>query len=95
MEQIDRKFRFVAVNPVNGKVYTEDNAVVFVAKDKAVPAMLQAYKLECARIGTNSEHIISVGLLQERVERYQADVESRVPDTVGGEIARCIEGKGL
>lgn len=88
--KIDRKFELLAVNPVTGKIYTEDNAMVFCAKDKAVPAALKAYRTECERIGANPEHILSVSLLIERVEQYQLVIESRVPDTVGDEIRRCI-----
>jgi hypothetical protein len=93
MEKIDRKFQILAVNPVNGKVYTDENALLLCAKDKAVPAALRAYKEECERIGANPEHVESVGLLLGRVEEYQAEVESRVPDTVGDEIPRCL-GRG-
>lgn len=92
MRIIDRKFQLLAVNPVNGKTYTEDNAMVLCAKDKAVPAALRAYLVECERLGANPEHLESVGLLIERVEDYQRRVESRVPDTVGDEIPRCISG---
>ena len=94
MEVIDRKFKLLAVNPVTGKIYTEENAMVFCAKDAALPATLQAYLVECARIGANPEHLQSVGLLIERVVAYQREVQSRVPDTVGLEITRCLDGVG-
>lgn len=96
MEIIDRKFQLLAVNPVNGKIYTEANAMVFCAKDAALPAALKAYRQECLRIGANPEHVESVGLLIERVEQYQCEVQSRVPDTVGMEIeiTRCLDGVG-
>ncbi|MHB1183368.1 MAG: hypothetical protein ACYC4A_01530 [Desulfobulbia bacterium] len=92
MDRIDRKFKLLAVNPVTGKIYTEENAMVFCAKDAALPAALQAYLVECARIGANPEHLQSVGLLIERVVAYQREVQSRVPDTVGLEITRCLDG---
>ncbi|HAS55438.1 MAG TPA: hypothetical protein DCS42_15545 [Nitrospiraceae bacterium] len=95
MEKIDRKFRILAVNPVNGKVYDESNSLLLCAKDKAVPAALAAYELECIRIGANPEHILSVNLLRMRVQGYQEEIESRVPDTVGDEIPRCIQGEGV
>lgn len=95
MGVIDRKFKLLAVNPVTGKIYTEENAMVFCAKDKALPAALQAYLVECARIGANPDHLKSVGLLIDRVVEYQREIESRVPDTVGDEIPRCIDGVGL
>lgn len=92
MEKIDRKFQLLAVNPVNGKIYTEEDAMVFCAKDAALPAALKAYGDECQRIGANPEHLESVALLIARVEQYQQRIESRVPDTVGDEIQRCIHG---
>lgn len=95
METIDRKFKLLAVNPVNGKIYTEKDAFVMCAKDKAVPAALDAYIRECHKIGANPEHIASVSLLLRRVEEYQRTTESRVPDTVGEEIPRCLHGKGV
>ena len=93
MEKIDRKFIFEALNPCNGNVYTAQNAFVLCAKDKAVPAALRAYLRECIDLGANVEHVKSIGLLIGRVERYQAEVESRVPDTIGAcELARCLHG---
>lgn len=92
---IDRKFKILAVNPVNGKIYTEENALLLCAKDKAVPAALKAYREECIRIGANPMHVESVGLLLRRVEQFQAENESRVTDTVGDEIPRCLDGIGL
>lgn len=95
-EIIDRKFKFLAVNPCNGKTYTEKNAVIFCAKDKAfIPALL-AYHAECVKIGCETEHLKSVSMLITRVANYQQDIESRKPDTnLTCEIERCIEGKNL
>jgi len=91
---IDRKFKFVATNPCKGNVYTEENAIVFVAKDKAVPRMLRAYIIKCQELGCGAEHIESAELLAKRVEEYQQNVECRTPDTeTDCEIARCINGK--
>ena len=84
----------MATNPCKGNVYTEENAIVFLAKDRAVPKMLQAYKDECRAVGCAESHIESVDLLLDRVIEFQTDVESRVPDTEGEcEIDRCIHGK--
>jgi len=93
---IDRKFKFVAVNPCNGKHYTQEDAVVFCAKDKALIPALERYAEECRVIGSNPEHIESVLLLVGRVKDYQAAFGARVPDTVGDcELARCIDGYGV
>ena len=92
-EVIDRKFIFKAVNPCNGKEYTEENALILLAKDRAVVPALEAYAKSCAEIGANPEHIGSIGLLIDRVREYQGTVEMKTPDTIGEcEIARCIDG---
>ena len=91
MEVIDRKFKFVATNPCKGSVYTEENAIVFLAKDKAVPEMLSFYSGICKSLGCGEEHLESIRLLRERVNDFQATVECRVPDTdTPCEIDRCI-----
>jgi len=94
MEVIDRKFEFTALNPCNGHVHTQKDALVLCAKDAAVVPALKAYRDECARLGCNEEHIASINLLIERVQRYQILIEMIVPDTVGKcELERCLEGK--
>lgn len=72
------------------------NAIVFVAKDKALLPTLRTYASECSSIGANDEHIASIMLLIERVQEYQRDIEVKVPDTIGDcELNRCISGKNL
>jgi len=94
MGNIDRKFKILAVNPVNGKIYTEENAILLCAKDAAVPSALAAYLEECVVLGANREHIESIELLISRVEDYQEKIEWRIPDTVGEEIERCTRQPG-
>ena len=95
MRKIDRKFKILAINPVSRKIYDESNSLLLCAKDKAVPAALKAYQEECVRIGAAPEHIESVRLLLERVQLFQAENECRIPDTVGAEIPRCLQGDGV
>ena len=92
---IDRKFIISAYNPVTFKTYSSHDAILLCAKDAAVLAALQAYQAECMRIGANPEHVESIGLLIGRVEDYQRQIESRVPDTIGAEIGRCLFGAGV
>ena len=89
---IDRKFVFTAVNPVNGKKYDQTNAVVFCAKDVCLIPALRAYVHACVENKANLEHIQSIGLLIDRVQEFQNDIECRIPDTVGDEIERCVHG---
>jgi len=100
MEKIDRKFHFVATNPCKGDVYTEENAIIFCAKDAALVPTLETYYHECKALGCRKEHLESIDLLIERVRRFQAIGKDKkhfhVPDTdTDCEIDRCIGGKGL
>ncbi len=90
--KIDRKFRLLAINPVTGKHYSEQDAIVLCAKDAAVPAALEAYRDKCIELGANIEHIHSVELMLRRVLDFQKKRGGgRTPDTVGREIPRCIK----
>lgn len=91
---IDRKFKFVATNPCKGNAFTEENAIVFLAKDRAVPGMLLDYYDRCEDMGCGADHLESVALLQDRVVEFQKHNESKIPDTeTPCEIDRCIGGK--
>ena len=93
MEIIDRKFKFVATNPCKDNVYTEANAIVFCAKDEALPFALNAYLEKCISLQCGDSHIESIELLLQRVVKYQREVETRLPDTeTACEIDRCIGG---
>lgn len=91
---IDRKFKILAVNPCNGKVYTHENAMLFCAHDAALISTLNFYKKECVALSCDEHHIKSVELLIERIVYYQEKVNLKIPDTnTECEIKRCIEGK--
>lgn len=93
---IDRKYKINAVNPCSGNTHDENDSILFLAKDKAVPAMLRAYREECIRLGANPAHIESIALLIDRVERYQSYIASKVPDTdLPCEVRRCVDGEGV
>jgi len=93
---IDRKYKIQATNPCSGSTHDESDSILFLAKDRAVPAMLRAYRTECERLGSNPAHIESISLLIDRVEAYHGETESKVPDTdLPCEIARCVNGVGV
>lgn len=73
MEAIDRKFKIRALHTTKGKAYTEHESVLFLAKDKALPATLRFYKEECYRMGAKKEQLIGIQLLIARIERYQQE----------------------
>ena len=90
---IDRKYKILAINPVSGGIHTEDDAILFLAKDEAILPMLDAYLEECELLGCEDTHIDGLMLLMQRVEIYQKKHGKKVPDTDRpGEIDRCIKG---
>lgn len=91
---IDRKYKILAVNPCSGNFHTEDDSVLFLAQDLALLPALRKYAEECGLLGCEDAHIESINLLISRIEVYQKDVVSKVPDTDSPcEIDRCIGGK--
>ena len=93
---IDRKYKIHAVNPCSRNTHDEHDSILFLAKDKAVPAMLRAYLKESEKLGANPAHLESIGLLIGRVEQYQREVEAKIPDTdLPCEIRRCVDGEGV
>lgn len=96
-ENIDRKYTITASNPCSGSIHTEQDSVLFLAKDKAfLEGALPGYRAKCVEFGTNPAHIESIDLLTERIRTYQAKIEAKVPDTdLPCEIRRCVDGEGL
>lgn len=93
---IDWKYKIQAVNPCSGNTHTEDDSILFLAKDKAVPATLRYYKAKCKRLGANPAHLEAIELLIGRVDSYQNEIEAKVPDTdLPCEIERCVKGVGV
>ena len=91
---IDRKYKILAVNPCNGHIHTEEDSILFVADDKAVPEMLATYRDECKKLRCDGPHLESIRLLQHRVSVRQSQTGGKIPDTdTPCEIDRCIGGK--
>lgn len=86
-EPIDRKYMFDAVSAHSGNLHTQADAMVFLARDPAVPGMLQTYENECRRLGSDHGQLEAVRLLRQRVEAFQA----RHPDKV--KVADVEQGK--
>lgn len=91
-EVIDRKFKFKAVSIHSGKQFTEKNAIVFLAKDALVPALLKYYEQLCRTQECDERQIKAVELLRERVEKYQAMYPRKVsfPDVAEGEEEKRV-----
>ena len=63
---IDWKYKIYAVNPCSGNEHTEDDSILFLAKDRAVTRMLICYLQECVRLKVNPAHLDSIILLIKR-----------------------------
>lgn len=95
-ERIDRKFEFGAINPINGKTYSEKDGVVFLAKDNAVPATLRFYREECERQGAALGQLEAVDSLVERIDRFRLEHPElcKVADVSAGEIEAMRDQPG-
>ena len=87
-EPVDRKFRFLAVCTEHGHPHSQEDAVVFLAKDKALPETLRYYREKCMELGCQDQQLLGITLLIERVLRWQklhptqlkvADVDTDTP----------------
>lgn len=86
MEPIDRKFKFLAVNPCKARdaIYTDKDGFIFLAKDKYCITALNAY-LGALRndVLVSEAQVKGVELLIERVRNYQELYGMKVPDVNG------------
>lgn len=78
---IDRKFRIKAYNLGSGEEHSEEDAVLFLARDKALLYTLLDYRRNCKELGTGPDHIKGINLLIGRVRKYQQEHGSKIPDT--------------
>ena len=70
---IDRKFLIYAKSRSSDTVYTEQNAIVFLARDIALPAALREYLRECRALKCDQMQLGSIEVLYSRVIAFQAD----------------------
>lgn len=93
---IDKKFRFLAVNPCKaGVIFTEEDGIVLLAKDNACIPTLEFYLEECERIGADEIQLEGVRMLIERVRFWRAKYpgKCKVPDTNECEGKNTIGGE--
>jgi|TARA_Y100000296_G_C4936154_1_gene139111 hypothetical protein len=86
MEDLDRKFEFVARHTTKGSAVTHREAIVFLAKDNIVPSMLVFYRDECEKQGVSKVQLHGINLLIERVDRWRAENKKqlKLPDVDAG-----------
>jgi hypothetical protein len=83
---VDLKFQFLATHVITGQTHSQDDGIVFLAKDDAFPGTLQAYLQECQRLGAKKEQLEGVKRLIKRVEAWRAAHPDlcKVPDVEPG-----------
>ena len=93
MQSIDRKFKIQATSINSGNVYTENEAVCFLAKDRAFLMALPAYLEACKTIGAGPDQLKAVELMIERVREYQAanPHKVKVPDVDPVTEVGCLQ----
>jgi hypothetical protein len=88
MKKLDGKFSGVIIKSSDGSIVPEDQYMVFLAKDNALPATLEFYEEECERIGAQPEQIEAVRKLRARLQVWrQLNPElCKVPDVKPGQL---------
>jgi hypothetical protein len=92
MEAIDRKYRFKAVSLASKREHTHADAVLFLAKDQLLPALLEKYIELCRDNGVADSQIKGVTLLKERVLTFQRRNINKVqlPDVGDGKEEKRV-----
>ncbi len=80
MNSIDRKFLIEATSISSGNQYSQDDAVLFLAKDKAFLLTLPTYREKCVEVGAGPDQIKAVDMLIDRVAAFQANNPTKIPD---------------
>jgi hypothetical protein len=75
---IDSKFIIHAKHATHRYLATHEDAMIFLARDAALPATLRAYREECERLGSDEAQLRSIDALIGRVDEFQGIHGSRV-----------------
>jgi hypothetical protein len=100
MEPVERKYSFTArcLEHAGVHLHTEADAVVFLAKDRALPDTLRCYATIARSLGAEPRQLEGIRLLIARVERWQAEhpemlkVADVEPGAAGDPIVKPNEG---
>lgn len=86
-QALDGKFSGVVIRTRDGKVIPPDRYIVFMAHDNALPATLDFYRDECARMGVGKEQLAAVDRLRTRLAQWRDSHgdELKWPDALPGE----------
>lgn len=84
---LDGKFKGTVYRSRDNQVVDDEQWMVFLAKDNAVPQMLAFYRNRCVELGAGEEQIKSVDRLIDRVHAWRQTHHElcKVPDAEPGE----------
>ncbi len=87
-QKLDGKFHGVIVKNKDQSIVPQDQWMVFLAKDNAVPVMLNSYFSECRRLGASIEQLDAIAALIKRVQDWRDanPNKCKTPDVQPGEI---------
>lgn len=86
--KLDGKFHGIIAKNKDQSIVPQDQWLVFLAKDNALPDTLRFYREECSRLGASPEQLAAVNALLVRVLRWRSENHSlcKTPDVQKGEI---------
>jgi ABC-type thiamine transport system substrate-binding protein len=89
-QKLDLKFHGVVVKNKDQSIVPQDQWMVFLAKDAALPATLAFYYAECAHLGAALEQLEAIKELQFRVNMWRAEHAAmiKVPDVNPSELVK-------
>jgi hypothetical protein len=87
-EKLDAKFSGIIFKVKDGSIVPDDEYVIFLAKDNALPDTLKFYHKKCIELGADQEQIAAVWRLIQRMERWRFENQQRlkVPDAKGEKL---------
>lgn len=88
MQKMDLKFSGIITKNKDNTVVPQDQWLVFLIKDDAVPNMLEAYLQACVRLGAGRYQLEAIEDLQTRVSIWRGNHPElcKVPDVDDGEL---------
>lgn len=87
-QKLDGKFHGIIAKNKDQSIVPQDQWIVLLAKDNAVPATLRFYRDECHRLGASKQQLRAVNQMIERLEAWRVDHPDlcKVADVEPGEL---------
>ena len=88
MDKLDAKFYGIVRKVKDGSIVTDDEYMVFLAKDNAFAAILPLYRDKCVELGCDAEQIASINRGLDRLNAWRDANPDRCkdPDAAGEKL---------